>query len=168
METAVKKIKITPQMYASKSKRFVNFIFDYIGQLIIGAAIGVIMAILSEITGDYEYVAWIDTMGTLGEYAMGIAILIFYYLIFETITGRTLGKYITNTKILTEDGQKPEADKILYRTLSRMIPFEAFSFLGVEGRGWHDTISKTVVVDLNKYNQENEMVNSINEIGQES
>jgi uncharacterized RDD family membrane protein YckC len=78
-----------------------------------------------------------------------------------------LGKYITNTKILTEEGQKPEVDKILYRTLSRMIPFEAFSFFGEAGRGWHDSISKTVVVDLSKYNLENETANSINEIGQE-
>jgi uncharacterized RDD family membrane protein YckC len=165
METSVKKVKITPQMYASKSKRFANFIIDYIGQLIIGGAIGIAMAIISEITGDYEYVAWIDTMGTLGEYALGIVILIVYYMVFETITGRTLGKYITNTKVLTEDGQKPEADKILYRTLSRMIPFEAFSFLGDEGRGWHDSIAKTVVVDVKKYNEIVELQNSLSEIG---
>jgi uncharacterized RDD family membrane protein YckC len=165
METSVKKVKITPQMYASKGKRFANFIIDYIGQLIIGGAIGIAMAIISEITGDYEYVAWIDTMGTLGEYALGIVILIVYYMVFETITGRTLGKYITNTKVLTEDGQKPEADKILYRTLSRMIPFEAFSFLGDEGRGWHDSIAKTVVVDVKKYNEIVELQNSLSEIG---
>ena len=167
METSVRKNKITPEMYASKSKRFANFVIDYIGQLIIGAGFGVLMVILANITGDYEYVAWIDNMGNLGEYAMGIVILIIYYLVFESLTGRTLGKYITNTKILTEEGQKPEVDKILYRTLSRMIPFEAFSFFGEAGRGWHDTISKTVVVDLSKYNLENEMANSINEIGQE-
>ncbi|RBA27496.1 RDD family protein [Flavobacterium tibetense] len=165
METSIKKVKITPQMYASKGKRFANFIIDYIGQLIIGGAIGIAMAIISEITGDYEYVAWIDTMGTLGEYALGIVILIVYYMVFETITGRTLGKYITNTKVLTEDGQKPEADKILYRTLSRMIPFEAFSFLGDEGRGWHDSIAKTVVVDVKKYNEIVELQNSLSEIG---
>jgi uncharacterized RDD family membrane protein YckC len=165
METSIKKVKITPQMYASKGKRFANFIIDYIGQLIIGGAIGIAMAIISEITGDYEYVAWIDTMGTLGEYALGIVILIVYYMLFETITGRTLGKYITNTKVLTEDGQKPEADKILYRTLSRMIPFEAFSFLGDEGRGWHDSIAKTVVVDVKKYNEIVELQNSLSEIG---
>jgi uncharacterized RDD family membrane protein YckC len=165
METSIKKVKITPQMYASKGKRFANFIIDYIGQLIIGGAIGIAMAIISEITGDYEYVAWIDTMGTLGEYALGIVILIVYYMVFETITGRTLGKYITNTKVLTEDGQKPEADKILYRTLSRMIPFEAFSFLGEEGRGWHDSIAKTVVVDVKKYNEIVELQNSLSEIG---
>lgn len=165
METSIKKVKITPQMYASKGERFANFIIDYIGQLIIGGAIGIAMAIISEITGDYEYVAWIDTMGTLGEYALGIVILIVYYMVFETITGRTLGKYITNTKVLTEDGQKPEADKILYRTLSRMIPFEAFSFLGDEGRGWHDSIAKTVVVDVKKYNEIVELQNSLSEIG---
>jgi uncharacterized RDD family membrane protein YckC len=165
METSVKKVKITPQMYASKGKRFANFIIDYIGQLIIGGAIGIAMAIISAITGDYEYVAWIDTMGTLGEYALGIVILIIYYMVFETITGRTLGKYITNTKVLTEDGQKPEADKILYRTLSRMIPFEAFSFLGDEGRGWHDSLAKTVVVDVKKYNEIVELQNSLSEIG---
>lgn len=167
METSDKVIKITPKMYASKGKRFANFIIDYVGQLIIGSAFGIVLAILAEITGDYEYVAWVDNMGKLGEYAIGFIILIIYYLVFESITGRTLGKYITNTKILTEKGQKPEVESILYRTLSRMIPFEAFSFLGEEGKGWHDTFSKTVVVDIKKYDLENEMANSINEIGQE-
>lgn len=167
MEIAVKKIKITPQMYASKNKRFANFIIDYVVQLLIGVAIGFLCVILAEVTGHYAYIEWIDNMGTLGEYALGLLILIIYYLVFESLTGRTLGKYITNTKILTHDGQKPEMDKILYRTLSRLIPFEAFSFLGEEGKGWHDTISKTVVVDLHKYNIETEMANSINEIGME-
>jgi uncharacterized RDD family membrane protein YckC len=46
-----------------------------------------------------------------------------------------------------------------------MIPFEAFSFLGDEGRGWHDSLAKTVVVDVKKYNEIVELQNSLSEIG---
>ena len=51
--------------------------------------------------------------------------------------------------------------------MARLIPFDQLSFLGTIPKGWHDTLSKTVVVDLKKYNQELEMQDSINEIGQE-
>jgi uncharacterized RDD family membrane protein YckC len=88
-------------------------------------------------------------------------------MIFESLTGKSIGKYVTNTKVMMADGSKPEPYSIFIRSLSRLIPFDQLSFLGTIPRGWHDTLSKTVVVDLKKYNQELEMQDSINEIGQE-
>lgn len=167
MEVPLKKNRITPEMYASKSKRFVNFLIDYIAQTMIGGLFGVLLVVFAEITGNYGFVEWIENMNKLEEYLVGFIILILYYMIFETLTGRTLGKFITNTKIVTENGEKPEMDKILYRTFSRMIPFEPLSFFGSDDRGWHDTISKTVVVDIKKYNQALESYDSIDEIGKE-
>ena len=70
---------------------------------------------------------------------------IIYYTIFETTTGKTLGKYITKTKVVTEDGFPPAIQNILGRTFARFIPFEPFSFFG-SNVGWHDSISKTFVV----------------------
>ena len=104
-------------------------------------------------------------MNRLEELIFSLTLLLLYYLVFETFTGRTLGKYITNTKVLTEDGQKPKADKILYRTLSRLIPFDALSFLGDEGKGWHDTLSKIIVVDVAKFNEGSMLQTSLEEIG---
>jgi len=165
MITAPKKIKVTPQMYASKGKRFANFLIDYVIRLVFGLILGVVLGVLAEITGDYGYIGWIENMNRLEELIFSLTLLLLYYLVFETFTGRTLGKYITNTKVVTIDGQKPEADKILYRTLSRLIPFDALSFLGDEGKGWHDTLSKTIVVDVAKFNEGSMLQTSLEEIG---
>ena len=54
--------------------------------------------------------------------------------------------------VVLEDGTKPTTSDIVIRSLCRFIPFEAFSFLGDEGRGWHDSLSDTYVVDVEKLN----------------
>jgi uncharacterized RDD family membrane protein YckC len=68
-----------------------------------------------------------------------------YYIVFESVFKATPGKFITESRVLTDDEQMPNLDKVLGRTFARFIPFEAFSFFG--DRGWHDSISKTKVVD---------------------
>lgn len=70
-----------------------------------------------------------------------------YYLFFEGIWGRTLGKWITKTKVVRTDGEKPKFIQILGRSFARWIPFEAFSFLVSNNPvGWHDRLSGTLVV----------------------
>ena len=74
--------------------------------------------------------------------------LILYYFIFESITKRrTLGKLITSTKVIMIDGSEPTTKDYFIRSICRIIPFEGFSFLGLNG--WYDKFSKTTVV--NKY-----------------
>jgi len=50
------------------------------------------------------------------------------------------------TIVVDERGNKISFGKAALRSLCRIIPFEAFSFLGEEGRGWHDTITNTYVI----------------------
>jgi uncharacterized RDD family membrane protein YckC len=69
-----------------------------------------------------------------------------YYSFFEMVTGQSPGKMVTGTVVVNEDGTTPDGGRILIRSLCRFIPFNAFSFLG-DGVGWHDTISKTRVVE---------------------
>ena len=45
-------------------------------------------------------------------------------------------------------GGRPSTAQVLGRTLCRIIPFEAFSFLGTPPKGWHDVIPKTMVVSV--------------------
>ena len=82
------------------------------------------------------------------SYLSGIVLYILYYSLFEGLTGRTLAKFITRTKVVDKDGEKPDFRKILIRTITRLVPFEWLSFMG-EGTGWHDTWSKTIVVENN-------------------
>lgn len=75
---------------------------------------------------------------------MGIFINVLYYAIFETMTGGTPAKLILGRTVIDQYGQRPDAGTIFLRSLSRLVPFEAFSCLGE--RGWHDTWTKTYVV----------------------
>jgi uncharacterized RDD family membrane protein YckC len=69
-----------------------------------------------------------------------------YYLAFESSTKRTIGKFITKTRVVNTDGSIPKFATIFLRTLFRYIPFELFSFLGSKNPiGWHDDLSKTRV-----------------------
>lgn len=67
-----------------------------------------------------------------------------YYTLFEYKLGATPAKLITGTRVIGIDGKRPSADKIITRTLIRLIPFEPLSFFGVSG--WHDKWTETWVV----------------------
>ncbi len=69
-----------------------------------------------------------------------------YYLIFEYYYQWTPGKLITDTIVVDSSGNKPNIQSIILRTFIRLIPFEPFSCLGSERRGWHDRWSNTYVV----------------------
>ncbi len=124
----------------SQGTRFANRLIDYIFILVFGVVIGVVWALVSPDT-----VSALEEGGRLMDYVFGMIIGMIYYTLFEIITGRTLGKLITGTKVVDEEGNTPDATRILLRSLCRYIPFDAFSFLG-DGPGWHDTLSKTRVV----------------------
>ncbi|MBI3228654.1 MAG: RDD family protein [Burkholderiales bacterium] len=90
-----------------------------------------------------------DSLGKEHELAMNLmSYLLFfaYYVFFESIWGRTPGKFVCGTKVVTDDGEAPSTGTILKRSLCRFIPFEPLSFFGQ--RGWHDSISKTRVVTV--------------------
>jgi uncharacterized RDD family membrane protein YckC len=93
-----------------------------------------------------------DVIEEMNDYLLGFIILLIYYVPQEAFSGRTLGKMITGTKAVNEDGSKLTFGKVLGRTLCRFIPFEAFSFLGGQNKpkGWHDRIPKTKVISIRK------------------
>lgn len=68
-----------------------------------------------------------------------------YYLFMETNFQKTIGKYITNTKVVIKDGSKPNSGDIFIRTLCRLIPFDNLSFLYTPN-GFHDNLSNTKLV----------------------
>ncbi len=139
-EAAVAEVNAIYDNQVSQGTRFANRLIDYIFIMIFGAVLGVIWALASP-----ETVYVLEEGGRLMDYALGVFIGMVYYTLFEMITGRTLGKLITGTKVVDLEGKTPDASRILVRSLCRYIPFDAFSFLG-DGPGWHDTLSKTRVV----------------------
>ncbi|HEX2675275.1 MAG TPA: RDD family protein, partial [Polyangiales bacterium] len=71
-----------------------------------------------------------------------------YYIFFEAVFGRTPGKMLTGTRVVTVDGGTPSFTQILGRNLARYVPFEPFSFFGDDAVGWHDSWSGTRVVKV--------------------
>ena len=68
-----------------------------------------------------------------------------YHALFEQFLGKTPGKYLTRTHVVTITGEKPTLRTLLIRNACRLIPFDALSFLLTQ-RGLHDELSKTCVV----------------------
>lgn len=131
---------------ASQGKRFANYLLDivfyFIFSYIFGAILGIVIAIVSP-----ESLSIFEEENRALNYLLGFIAGMIYYSATELLTGRTIAKYITNTRVVTEDGTKPASGTILLRSLCRFIPFEPFSFLGSDNSGWHDKLSKTRVIE---------------------
>ncbi len=156
--------RVTPDLYASKEKRIINMIIDSIGYYLFSFIVGIFLGIL-ELLGASGVLDYIVTMDTLESLVFGAIIILLYFSTFEVLFQKTLGKFISKTIVVLEDGSKPSFQDILLRSLCRLIPFEAFSFLGAEGKGWHDSMSNTYVVDEKKFKAKKNAQSELDQIG---
>jgi uncharacterized RDD family membrane protein YckC len=60
--------------------------------------------------------------------------------------GRSLGKILTRTRAVNDDGTPITFKTAVLRRLTRMVPFEAFSALGAQAEPWHDRWTNTRVI----------------------
>lgn len=89
-------------------------------------------------------------------------IFLLYYPLFEIIFSATPGKMLTGTKVVGIDGNKAGFWRIILRSLCRLIPFEYLSFLfygKYPTKGWHDRLSKTLVVPKKMTKEEVQQIN---------
>lgn len=135
---------------ASVGQRFVNYLIDamlmqYGLSFITGALLAkVLMALNPEFAA-----AFFDDEGAwdfiLSSYGLSILNYTLYYTFCELVfKGYTLGKLVTGTRAVRSDGSPLAFKDALLRSLTRLVPFEAFSALG--GDPWHDRWTKTMVV----------------------
>ncbi len=133
---------------ASIGKRVANYIIDrifgYLTVFVIAATVGLVMGIVCP--GSIESIP----ENSIFWYILSFMSFYLYFVVLEATTSRTLAKFITGTMVVTTDGEKPDFNTILLRSLCRFIPFEAFSFLGQSQNGWHDSLSKTRVIEVNR------------------
>jgi len=122
-------------LVASRAIRLANFALDFF------IFINCIFYFITYLAIQQEWY-WV----LLRPWSFSIGGIVLYYVFFEWLFGRTPGKFITRTKVITKYGTKPNFAQIIGRTLTRLIPFEALSFLGAYYSGWHDTWSNTLVV----------------------
>ncbi len=136
--------------YASQGQRFVNWLID---NLLMNYGLGYLTGmclglILNEIAPDFLF----DIVygGDTGKRMLFLSIAgIFNYLIYYTLCeklfkGYTLGKLISGTRAIRQDGGELTFRNAFLRSLSRLVPFEVFS--GFSELTWHDQWTGTMVV----------------------
>jgi uncharacterized RDD family membrane protein YckC len=157
---------IPDEIIASNGKRFANVVIDYVARLGLTFVIGMIAAMIGVLTGNEEILIFFQNITRIQELTIGLVVLLLYYNVFEIFFGTTVGKLMTKTVVVDEYGEKPTANAILIRSLCRLIPFEVFSFFGTPCVGWHDSLSKTYVVNKEDLRISKELFHSFEQIGE--
>ncbi|KRD28719.1 hypothetical protein ASE35_19690 [Lysobacter sp. Root916] len=130
----------------TKVRRFLNWLIDKIVFYVIWIGIGVVAVLI----GGESAMKWFDELHWSMDYALTYATLVVYYTFMEGAFGFTIGKLITQTRVVDQYGRQPTFWRAFLRSLGRLIPFDAFSLLMSEDhirRGWHDSLAKTYVID---------------------
>ena len=96
----------------SNGKRFANMLIDGIAVYALTFLFGFIWGATISYDSDFEggFFALIYLSGPL------------YYWVMESLTGKTIGKFVTRTKIVKEDGTQPTGINVLGRTLCLYLP----------------------------------------------
>jgi len=117
--------------------RCLHFVVD--SAIVFAITIGIffIEGILAAIFGDIMNLH-------LGYIAL-LAAFFAYYVFMEHRYQKTVGKFITKTKVVTKTGERATLADIVRRTCCRLIPFDRGSFL-IFPNGFHDSLSDTAVV----------------------
>jgi uncharacterized RDD family membrane protein YckC len=126
-------MKITNEKYknlnlASQNSRGDNFVIDFF-----------VSSLLAIVVIYFTY------------YNIFLAILIYYvvrflyYFVFESVTGKTLGKYQTQTKVVNLKNVQPNKTQLLKRNLVRFVSLT--SAINDKETAIHDSFSNTFVVN---------------------
>jgi len=124
---------------AGPGRRFLNFVFDYVVFVVLSMVLGVVLAVIGQAD-------LIDRMGKLGSNVLFIALYLGYYFGCELLLGRTPGKFVTRTAVISDRGGPPSVGQLIKRTLIRLVPFEFLSAFRGSRLMWHDSGSDTRVV----------------------
>jgi uncharacterized RDD family membrane protein YckC len=156
----MREFEIVENNIASKGIRLANYIIDLIIFYLFMFTIGIFLGMIG---ADVRLILDNDFPSRL----LGM----FFYALFMFGTeisfgGKSIGKIITGTKVVTEYGERPTVLDLLTRNFSRIVPFDQFSFLG--NLGWHDKWSNTRVVKAKSFDTEMLNNSSIEDIGTDS
>lgn len=143
--------------------RMANTIIDTIALIALGAGLGLFLGLAInlglhlDVVAEADAAIFVDSFLhplSLSRWFFGVAGYCGYYVLLESTTGMTLGKLLTGTKVVREDGGKPTLLQVIVRTIARFVPFDWVSFISDQPkRGWHDSLSRTVVVDTFVFNR---------------
>lgn len=133
---------------ADKGLRFVNLLIDTLVFYAIAFVYGIIHVAIVLSQGadlDESYLVQETGASEFLQYLVSILLYLAYYTIFEAASkGRTLGKLVTGTVVMRDDGNTIGWKEAFLRSLCRLIPLEAI--VAIFTQPWHDSMTRTVVV----------------------
>lgn len=140
---------------ASSGKRLANYLIDLVGFYVFMYFFSYVLVIVS-----YDLAVIIYGEGDAAMELLGRLIILVFYgmymgLLEALFKGRSLGKLITGTIAVNEDGTCISGQTALLRGLSRAVPFNALSALGSRCYPWHDRWTKTYVVNYKEFDLAN-------------
>jgi ABC-type lipoprotein export system ATPase subunit len=142
---SLQKREVTP---AHWSLRFLNRLLDHYiiyPALFYVAFMFLIHPAFEEILADEEKY---DAYGHYYYIVNAITIILLHFSVYfiEFISGRSIAKFITRTKVYSKEGYRPTRMQFITRWLCRLIPFLEISMIWKKHPvGWHDAISDTIV-----------------------
>jgi hypothetical protein len=115
----------------SKSKRGINFIIDNISITVLSVVV---------------YLFFLKIHISSNESIIVLSVYLMYYILLEGFTGRTLGKYFTNSEVIFIKKRNRWFWTVI-RTFLRLNPFDLVSYLFGTNYGTHDLLSFTWVAE---------------------
>ncbi|HEY9261984.1 RDD family protein [Chitinophaga sp.] len=133
---------------ATHWQRLTNYIIDLISFIFLVIIFFFAMSVLSPDT------LRSITFSPATDYAHRLILMLSFALYMGTIEtisqGRTIGKLITGTRAVNEDGTNISAGKAFLRGIIRAIPCSSLSGLSKVCTPWHDQWTNTYVIDIDK------------------
>lgn len=126
---------------ATVGQRLANYLIDVvifyivIFVILVPLVLGMATYGSAETAGGFIAITYLVTFG----------LFFAYYIFMEGGKGKTIGKMVTKTKVVTTDGSPMTFGKAALRTLIRMVPIEFISVF-LDTSMWHDRWSNTMVV----------------------
>jgi uncharacterized RDD family membrane protein YckC len=133
---------------------FVTRLFAYVADIVVLAgiiALGGWIAVLIDTV--FEKMGLNPNVDIASIYVFLIPwIMGFYFVVFWSLTGRTIGKWIMGLKVIRADGQPPTIGRSFIRFIgygvSAIVFWMGYFWVLIDSdrQGWHDHMAKTWVV----------------------
>lgn len=119
--------------------RFVHLVVDTIAYHVLTFIL--LIAVIYIVPSRADDLVFLQTAG-LSLFLLSVFL---YYVLMEHLFQKTIGKYITGTKVVHKNGEKASLADIFVRTVYRFLPFDSITFYTREN-GFHDEFSNTMVI----------------------
>ncbi len=159
-------VHIDSSMLVTWHKRLFNLLIDIAVVLFIFMLVGLV-GVIASLLGSDAILVWFDQLDSTTDRIITTLVMSAYLFTSELLMQRSVGKLVTGTMVVMQDGSRPTAKAVLIRALCRILSIEALSFISKVPRGWHDTASDTYVVDAKRYKAALQVKNSFEEIGRD-